>query len=69
MERHGADKYPSAFVQKTFKELDAAGQTAITPANGTANDNDDAASTCDADEDVAMKEEEEKSGDDGGDDA
>ena len=26
MERRGADKYPAAFVQKTFKELEAAGK-------------------------------------------
>lgn len=33
MERRGADKYPAAFVQKTFKELEA---------NGDAGDGDDA---------------------------
>ncbi len=29
MERRGADKYPSAFLQKTFKELETAGKTLI----------------------------------------
>ena len=29
MERRGADKYPTAFLQKTFKELESAGKTAI----------------------------------------
>ena len=27
MERRGSDKYPAAFLQKTFKELEAAGKT------------------------------------------
>lgn len=29
MERRGSDKYPTAFLQKTFKELESAGKTAI----------------------------------------
>ena len=29
MERRGADKYPTAFLQKTFKELEIAGKTTI----------------------------------------
>ena len=37
MERRGADKYPCAFLQKTFKELEAAGKTTINVvANGAA---------------------------------
>ena len=36
MERRGAGKYPSAFLQKTFKELEAAGKMAINPVNGAA---------------------------------
>ena len=31
MERRGADKYPSAFLQKTFKELETAGKAVINP--------------------------------------
>ncbi len=38
MERRGADKYPTAFLQKTFKDLEAAGKTTINPANATSND-------------------------------
>ena len=29
MERRGADKYPAAFVQKTYKELEAAGSAVL----------------------------------------
>ena len=29
MERRGADKYPTAFLQKTFKELESKGTTVI----------------------------------------
>lgn len=49
MERRGADKYPSAFLHKTFKELEAAGNTAIDPANAAKDDD-------------AVKEEEEGEG-------
>ena len=38
MERHGSDKYPVTFLQKTFKELEAAGKTAITSANDASAD-------------------------------
>lgn len=33
MERRGAGKYPAAFIQKTFKELEAAGKDSINPVN------------------------------------
>ena len=34
MERRGAEKYPIAFLSKTFKELEAAGKTDLNAANG-----------------------------------
>lgn len=58
MERRGSDKYPAAFLQKTFKELEAAGKTAI---NDATADGINAAS-----ESKAMKEEDTG---EGGDDA
>lgn len=57
MERRGAGKYPSAFLQKTFKELEAAGKTAINPVNGAT-----VAGGEDDDEDI--KEEDTGEGDD-----
>ncbi|KAF6220496.1 hypothetical protein HO133_002929 [Letharia lupina] len=56
MERRGADKYPSAFLQKTFKELEAAGKATINPVNGTA--------ATGAEENDAIKEEDTGEGDD-----
>lgn len=50
MERRGAGKYPSAFLQKTFKELEAAGKTTITNAGNGAAAKDEG--------DEAVKEEE-----------
>ena len=58
MERRGADKYPAAFLQKTFKELEAAGKTAINDAT--------ADGTTGAKDGEAVKEEDTG---DGGDDA
>ena len=52
MERRGADKYPSAFLQKTFKELESAGKTTI---NGVATNG--------AKDDDAVKEEDTGDGD------
>lgn len=56
MERRGADKYPSAFLQKTFKELEAANKTTINVANGAATNG--------AKEGDAIKEEDTGEGDD-----
>ena len=36
MERRGAERYPGAFVQKTFKELEAAGKATVNPTNAAA---------------------------------
>ena len=36
MECRGAEKYPAAFVQKTFKELEAAGKADLDTANSAA---------------------------------
>ena len=59
MERRGADKYPAAFLQKTFKELESAGKTLISLANGT----DDADGSKGGDDDAAVKEEDAGDGD------
>lgn len=56
MERRGADKYPSAFLHKTFKELEAAGKATINPVNGAA--------ATGAEENDAIKEEDTGEGDD-----
>ena len=37
MERRGADKYPAAFVQKTFKELEVAGKADLDTADSAAS--------------------------------
>ena len=34
MERRGADKYPAAFVQKTYKDLEAAGKADLDATDG-----------------------------------
>ena len=71
MERRGAGKYPTAFLQKTFKELEAVGKTTIVAANTNNNhtgSNDAAIPTTAAalttDNTATMKEEEHDSGDD-----
>ena len=43
MERRGADKYPAAFIQKTFKELEAAGKANLDADNGAASSSASAA--------------------------
>lgn len=53
MERRGADKYPVAFIQKTFKELEAAGKTDINAATATSASDTNGAK----DDDVVTKEE------------
>ncbi|KAM0794948.1 hypothetical protein BDR22DRAFT_635103 [Usnea florida] len=69
MERRGAGKYPTAFLQKTFKELDAAGKTAIVAANtndnrtGTNDTTTPATAGALPTGNSAIKEEEEDSGD------
>ena len=50
MERLGAKKYPAAFIQKMFRELEAAGKTDIDAAASTSETNG-------ANDDSAMKEE------------
>lgn len=64
MERRGADKYPGTFLQKTFKELEAAGKTLINFANGTgaAADGANGANGTKEDDD-AVKEEDTGEGD------
>ena len=70
MERRGAGKYPTAFLQKTFKELEAAGKTTIVAANTNDNHtgtNDTTTSTTAGTlttGNTAIKEEEQNSGDD-----
>ena len=58
MERRGAGKYPGAFLQKSFKELETAGKTTINPVKNATTDN--------GDEQVDANEEEEDA-DEGGD--
>lgn len=65
MERQGANKYPAVFVQKIFRELEAAGKTDIDAAASTST----ATSTSEtngAKDDTVAKEEENG---DGADDA
>ena len=71
MERRGAAKYPTAFLQKTFKELEAAGKTDIAAANTNNNHTgtNDASTPTTAtapttDNTAPVKEEEQDSGDD-----
>ena len=67
MERRGAAKYPTAFLQKTFKELEAAGKTdivAANPNNDATNTPTTAAAAATTDSTATVKEEEEDSGDD-----
>ena len=76
MERRGAEKYPIAFLSKTFKALEAAGKTDLNAANGnadtgtasnasTSNGTASTTATTDGDDkDVVMKEEDTGDGDD-----
>ena len=71
MERRGAAKYPTAFLQKTFKELEATGKITNTAANTNDNHtgNSDAATTTTAtaalttDSSATTKEEDQDAGD------
>ncbi|KAL9134635.1 MAG: hypothetical protein Q9175_004175 [Cornicularia normoerica] len=60
MERRGAGRYPGTFLQKIFKELEAAGKTTVNPANGN-----DAATAVDGakEEGDAIKQEDTGEGD------
>lgn len=57
MERLGANKYPAAFIQKIFRELEATGKTEIDAAATTST------SETDGPNDDAVAKEEEEIGD------